>query len=109
MNQWLDRMLLPVVQGDFEPWEALEPTLVPLLADQVGALFLPWSAANAAALAGGNEEFTVSLKGVDWTQKPQKYHARSLAALRAKYAAALDVTGLDDLLAETGCLEVLRG
>ncbi len=109
VNQWLDRMLLPVVQGDFEPWAALEPTLVPLLADQVGALFLPWSAANAAALADGSEEFTVSLKGVEWTQKPQKYHARSLAALRAKYAAARNVAGLDDLLAETGCLEVLRG
>ena len=109
VNQWLDRMLLPVVQGDFEPWSALEPTLLPLLADQVGAMFLPWSAANAAALAAGSEEFTVSLKGVDWTQKPQKYHARSLAALRAKYAAVRDVAGLDDLLAETGCLEVLRG
>ena len=109
VNQWIDRMLLPTVEGEFEPWSALAPTLMPLLEDQVGALFLPWSAANAAAIAGGDEEFTVSLKGNDWTQKPQKYHARSLAALKAKYEAAKDAPGLRDVLGETGCLDVLEG
>ena len=64
----------------------------------MGALFLPWSAANAAAIAAGDEEFTVSLKGNDWTQKPQKYHARSLAALKAKYDAAKDTPGLREVL-----------
>ena len=109
VNQWIDRMLLPTVEGEFEPWSSLAPTLKPLLEDQVGGLFLPWSAANAAAIAGGEEEFTVSLKGNDWTQKPQKYHARSLAALKAKYEAAKDTPGLRDVLGETGCLDVLEG
>ena len=109
VNQWIDRMLLPTVEGEFEPWSALAPTLLPLLADQVGGLFLPWSAANAAAIAGGHEEFTVSLKGNAWTQKPQKYHARSLAALKARYAAAKDTPGLAEVLAETDCLGVLAG
>ena len=36
--------------------------------------------ANAAALAKGSEEFTVELAGKTWTQKPQKYHAKSLSA-----------------------------
>ena len=42
VNQWIDRMLLPTVEGEFESWSALAPTLTPLLKDQVGALFLPW-------------------------------------------------------------------
>ena len=106
---WVERMLHPVALGPFEPWEGLAATLKPLLAEQVGALFLPWSLANAAAVASGAETFTVALKGQGWTQKPQKYHARSLAALGAKYAAAAGTAGLAELLAEVGCLDGFRG
>jgi hypothetical protein len=106
---WVHRMLWPRAEGDFEPWAKLEPTLAPFLAGQVGRLFLPWTLANATAIAGGSEQFTVALDGHTWTQKPQKYHAKSLAALRAKYAAARDAAGLDALLERTGCLAALRG
>jgi glutathione S-transferase len=106
---WVHRMLWPRAEGDFEPWAKLEPTLAPFLAGQVGRLFLPWTVANAAAIAGGGEPFTVALDGHTWTQKPQKYHAKSLAALRAKYVAARDAAGLDALLERTGCLAALRG
>ena len=106
---WIERMLNPAAGGDFEPWEDLAPTLTPLLSDQVAGVFLPWSVANAAALAAGDEEFEVTLKGQRWVQKPQKYHARSLAALRAKYAAAKGHPGLDGLLEATGCSSFLAG
>ncbi|RIL06345.1 MAG: glutathione S-transferase family protein [Proteobacteria bacterium] len=105
---WVHRMLWPRAEGDFEPWSRLEPTLAPLLEEQVGRLFLPWTLANAAALADGRESFTVALGGGAWTQKPQKYHAKSFAALRAKYAAARG-GALDALLERTGCLAALRG
>ena len=106
---WVQRMLFPRAEGDFEPWARLEQTLSPLLERQVGRLFLPWSVANSAALDAGQEEFTVELAGAKWTQKPQKYHAKSLAALRAKYAAAGDKSELDAWLARTGCLAGLKG
>jgi len=106
---WVERMLEPKAEGDFEPWSALEPTLAPFLEEQVGRLFLPWSAANAEAIASGAEEFSVELDGKAWTQKPQKYHARSLAALKQKYAALEDRATIDAALEKTGCLEVLRG
>ena len=77
--------------------------------DQVGALFLPWSVGNAAAIASGAEDFTVKLKGRDWTQKPQKYHAKSLAALRGKYSALADKARLETILAATGCLAGMSG
>jgi hypothetical protein len=106
---WIGRMLEPKAEGGFEPWSALEPTLFALLETQVGAQFLPWSDANARAIAAGQEEFTVELAGKPYTQKPQKYHARSLAALRARYAAvpAGDRAALDALLARAGCLRWL--
>ena len=59
---------------------------MPILSDQVAGVFLPWDVANAQAIADGADEFDVTLKGNRWTQKPQKYHARSLGVLKAKYA-----------------------
>jgi glutathione S-transferase len=106
---WVQRMLWPRAEGAFEAWPRLEPTLLPLLERQVGRLFLPWSRANAAAIAEGRDEFSVELDGCAWTQKPQKYHAKSLAALREKYAALPDKRALDPLLERAHCLGPLRG
>jgi len=106
---WLHRMLWPRAEGDFEPWLGLEPTLLPFLERQVGRLFLPWTVANAAAIAAGGDEFSVELAGKTWTQKPQKYHAKSLAALRAKYAAVSDRAAVDAMLERAGCVAALRG
>ncbi|WP_439611163.1 glutathione S-transferase family protein [Reyranella sp.] len=106
---WIQRMVAPRAEGGFEPLAALAPTLTPLLAQEVGALFLPWSVANAAAIGRGDKSFTMSLGGAEWTQEPQKYHARSLAEIRRKFAAAKAATGLEPLLAATGCLVGLAG
>jgi hypothetical protein len=80
---------------------------MPLLAEQVGALFLPWSTANAAAIEKGNNTFETKLGGALWAQEPQKYHARSLAEVRRKYAAAKGALGLDEVLTKTDCLRWL--
>jgi len=101
---WIERMLNPTIEGGFETWDQLIPTLKPLLEQEVGRLFLPWSDANAKALAEGAQEFTVDLGGKAWTQAPQKYHAKSLRNLRERYAA-LGTPGekLTALLEETDC------
>src|SRR5215831_9126438 len=105
---WIGRMLEPAAVGEFEGWDALAPTLEPLLRDEIGATFLPWSDANARALAAGRSEFTVDLGGRPFTQQVQKYHAKSLEALRARYRAVGERSRLDPILARTGCLEWLR-
>jgi hypothetical protein len=69
---------------------------------------MPWTLANEKCLADGRQEFSVPLDGKSWTQKPQKYHARSLSMLRAKYAAAPHKAELDPVLQEAGCLAGLR-
>ncbi len=105
---WVERMLAPKNEGPFESWSRLEPTLMALLKDEVAALFLPWSAANAAAVAAGEKTFEVTLAGSRWEQEPQKYHARSLKVIREKYAAAKDAPGLGDILERAGCLRWLQ-
>lgn len=105
---WVERMLAPAAEGGFEPWAALAPTLEPLLREEVAHRFLPWSTANATALAAGQAEFTVDLEGRPCTQQPQKYHARSLGVLRERYRAVSERAALDRILERTGCLEWLR-
>jgi len=100
---WVERMLDPKSEGGFEGWDALAATLVPLLERQIGAMFLPWSDANAKAIAAGAEEMVAGMPLGQWRQKPQKYHARSLAELRKKYAAVADKARLDPILERTGC------
>jgi glutathione S-transferase len=99
---WCHRMMEPRADGDFETYASLEATLAPLLA-YVGGYFLPWTKANAAALEAGAETFSVDLPGGAYVQPPQKYHARSLAALRARYAAASADADLKRILDATGC------
>ena len=82
---------------------------MPFLKRQIGARFLPWTLANAEAIAKGHEEFSVELNGQTWTQKPQKYHAKSLQVLREKYGAVTDKSALDPVLDRAGCLAGVRG
>jgi hypothetical protein len=70
---------------------------------------MPWTCANEKALIEQQEQFSVTLGDKVWTQKPQKYHARSLGMLRAKYAALADKSALDPVLESAGCLPGLRG
>jgi glutathione S-transferase len=98
---WCHRMLEPRPDGPFASWNELKPTLQPLVA-YIGRYFLPWSQANADALAAGDSSFTVNLAGKAYTQPPQKYHAKSLAALKAKYRA-LPANAMDAVFDGTGC------
>lgn len=98
---WCLRMIDPRNDGPFETWGTLEATLAPLLA-YVGRYFLPWTDANTRALAAGEAEFTVDLPGGAYVQPPQKYHAKSLAVLRARRAQVSD-PALEKILLRSGC------
>ncbi|MCG8592587.1 MAG: glutathione S-transferase family protein [Proteobacteria bacterium] len=104
---WCRRMLDPTCDGPFESWDTLGDTLAPLLHEEVGRTFLPWSAANAKALAAGEESFSVELHGKPFSQQAQKYHAKSLQALKARYAAVADKGSLDPILDAAECRSVL--
>jgi glutathione S-transferase len=105
---WIERMLSPAIEGELEGWPSLETGLRRLLETEVAGIFLPWSDANARALAAGEERFTVELAGRPFTQDAQKYHAKSLRVLRERRASASGNAALDAILAETGCAAFLR-
>lgn len=105
--KWLDSMLNPVARGPFEDWSSLQATLTPLLTTQVGPVFLCWSDANSTAIQDGQDEFSVDLSVGSWTQRPQKYHAKSLSVLREKYRNFSENEELRDLLTSTSCLQYL--
>ncbi len=103
---WCGRMLEPSDGGPFEAWAGLQDSLMPILSQQVAALFLPWSMANAKALMAGEESFSVELAGQAFSQDTVKYHARSLQVLRQRYQDLGEDTrsGVDAVLADSGCL-----
>lgn len=106
---WVQRMLDPKNEGEFENWGSLGATLAPLLRDEVGGIFLPWSDANARALAAGEKEFSCEVRGKPFRQEVQKYHAKSLSVIRQKYAVVAGNRALEKILEDTGCLKWLRG
>lgn len=107
--KWHQRMLDPKAQGEFEAWDSLSSTLMPILAGPV-RLFLTWSDANAKAIASQASDMTVELEGSTWSQSvggPQKYHAKSLTELRRKFAEVKEQNQLTAILEEAGCLRWL--
>ena len=83
--------------------------IIAALLKQVGDIYMPFLRANAAAIAAGEETFTITAMGLPYTQGVFKYQLKCLADLRARYAALDDAARakVDPLLAEVGCLGVL--
>lgn len=104
---WVYRMTSPRREGAFDSWDNLKETLTPLLRN-AGAYFLPWSKANAQALMAEKDSFGVDLAGSTYVQPPQKYHAKSLQALRERYQAVENKDLLAPILEKTGCLSYLQ-
>jgi len=103
---WCLRMIDPRNDGPFADWDSLAATLAPLLV-YIGRYFLPWSEENARALEAGKETFSVVLAGKTYTQAPQKYHAKSLNALKEKYRVVSDKSRLEPILSAAACARYL--
>ena len=109
--KWIKRMLHPKLEGEFESWENLEATLMPILKQELADVFMPWLEANNRALAKGEKELSVKIKGKDFTHSvgsPQKYHAKSFAMLLEEYNDIPDKTKLDAVLQEAGLINYFK-
>ena len=101
---WLQRMPFARDEGDYESWTELADTLLPFLQSQLANLFLPWTQANSQASAMNKENFSVTLSLHDWTQKVQKYSAKSFTVLTQHYQQQVDNQQLQQILDHAGCL-----
>jgi glutathione S-transferase len=99
---WIARMEHPRVEGDFATLDAVREPLAALLQQEVAGAYLLWMDANARAVAEDASGVSVDIAGAQFVQKPQRYAAKALDALRRKRAATQDAA-LAALLGETGC------
>ena len=104
---WIERMEDPRADGPFAPFEVLRAPLADLLREEMAGAYLLWMSSNARAVAADALNVRVEIGGVEFAQKPQRYAAKALAALRRKCAEADASETLAALLAETGCDAVL--
>ena len=97
--------------GEWLPTGAEWPAAVVALVRIAGAEYLPFLAANAAALDAGAAEVRLTIGGREWVQAPFGYQAKCLMILRRRFADLDDATRdrLAPLLGDTGCLDVLAG
>lgn len=84
--RWLARMRAPRAEGGFDSFDAVTQRLAALAASELAGLYLPWAVANAAAVGADAPHVGADTADGQFRQPPQRYAARALAALRAKYA-----------------------
>jgi len=102
VTAWVHRMEHPRPEGEFAPLAAVADVLSELLSAEIGAVYLPWMAANARAAEEDAPSVSVEVGEHVFTQRPQRYAAKALAELRRKRAAVND-DALTALLTEAGC------
>ena len=105
---YIERMLEPSIEGEFETLDALLPTLKPILSSEMAERFLPWMEANQKAFAAGEKETVLTMKGAPFRQKTFKYQAATVDELRSKFKRVQSNAALVSVLEETGCLPFLQ-
>lgn len=97
------------IDGAWDAGDAELPEVVRRLLDVIGAVYLPFLVANAAALDQGEAMVRFTAMCLPFEQGVFKYQAKCLADLRARYAA-LDAAArrqVDPALDASGCLAML--
>lgn len=105
--RWI--MQLDDASGVEGAWADEIPPVVDALLAFAGEVYFPFLRANAAAVARGDETFTVDLPGGSYSQGAFKYQAKCLQQLRAAFAALApaDRARIGPRLQASGCLEPL--
>ena len=109
LDHWVRRADdLSGVEGDWQPEPEPNAAVLGLL-NLAGSTYLPFLAANAAALESGDDELTVDLPAGPYRQPPFRYQKRCLDVLRDALAALspADRQRAEPVLRETGCLDHL--
>jgi hypothetical protein len=97
------------IEGEWGSADAIAEPVLDLLR-LAGAVYLPFLAANAAAIDAGERMVTTTLLGQPFRQGSFRYQAKCLQWLRTGYAAigGASKQRLDAVLQATGCLPFLR-
>ena len=107
---WVQRMTSPKAEGAFESWASLSAGLMPLLTEEVGRLFLPWSIGQRRGDREGREELFDDPR----RRRPGRRSRRSTTPARCRRSAASTPPprappGSTISWKKAGCLDALRG
>ena len=91
------------IEGEWLGFDTAGSALLDGLLALCREVYLPFLAANAAAVAAGEDEFELAIRGHAWRQGTFRYQAKCLARLRERYAALgdRDRRRVDGLLGES--------
>lgn len=97
------------IEGEWTDPAAPLPATLRSLLTHCSETYLPFLAANFAALRDGKAEVALKIGGKPYAQAPFRYQGKCYDALRKKLAAQKPETRrrLDPILEETGCLTYL--
>ncbi len=99
---WCEFMEAPAAGAPFAKFEELAETLLPLIRDEVSVSYLPWAAANSAALSKRQKNVTVDLQDGPFTQATQRYTAKSYRNMLKTLEKMADADGLSAFLDAAG-------
>ena len=99
---WCEFMEAPTAGSPFASLSDLSETLLPLLRDEVCTTYLPWAAANSAAITKRRKEVSIDLADGTFTQATQRYTAKSFRAVTKELEKLADAEGLSALLDAAG-------
>jgi hypothetical protein len=108
-HAWCENMDDPKAGGPFADMAALEPTLAPLFAEEVGKTYLPWAKANADAVRAGEGQGLRRPGRRPFVQSAQKHAAEAFNAVDRHVSRTLkDSLALEDFLSAANCLQAFR-
>ena len=99
---WCEFMEAPTPGAPFAALTDLSETLLPLFRDEVSATYLPWAAANSAAITKRKKDIAVELEDGPFAQTTQRYAAKSYRAIKKAVEKLADAEGLSAFLDAAG-------
>lgn len=106
VSAWCEFMEDPRQGAPFEPLEALTPTLLPLIRDEVAETYVAWCLENTAAIAKKRKTVTVDMPGGEYKQGVQSHTASAFATLQEQFASRAETSAALALLEDAGLGEV---
>lgn len=99
---WCEFMEAPAAGAPFTPLSDLSETLLPLIRDEIGATYLPWAAANSAAITKRRKDVSIEMADGDFAQATQRYTAKSFRTVVKELEKFEDAEGLSGFLDSAG-------
>lgn len=99
---WCEFMEAPTAGAPYAELGDLEPTLLPLLREEVSVSFLPWAASNAEGTSRRRKQTNVDLHDGMFSQDTQRYAGQSFKAIKKELGKAKPKRALDALFDAAG-------